>query len=61
MIYEQVNFNEEEVSKMSPEEFEDRHLQILWPDRDEETRKKMLAQVYGLINPKNTVKKKPGK
>lgn len=49
MIYEGVNFNAEEVRKMTPEEFESRHLPLFWRDRNEETRKKMLGQVYELI------------
>lgn len=49
MIYEQVNFNEEAVRKMSQEEFESRHIGLFWQNRDEATRKKMLAEVYGLI------------
>lgn len=50
MIFERVNFNEEEVKKMSREDFESRHVDLFWLDRDEATRKKMLGQVYDLIN-----------
>ncbi len=50
MIFERVNFNDEEVKKMSREEFESRHIDLFWLDRDEATRKKMLGQVYDLIN-----------
>lgn len=57
MIYERVNFNDEAVKNMSREEFEAKHLNVLWLDRDEQTRKKMLAQVYGLINPAKPKKK----
>lgn len=49
MIFEDVNFNESEVKKMTREEFESRHLKHFWKNRDEETRKKMLGQVYDLI------------
>ena len=49
MIFEQVNFNDEEIKKLSPDEFESRHLNLLWKDRNEATRKKMLAQAYQLI------------
>ena len=52
MIYEGVNFNEGEVRKMTPEQFEARHLGLFWKDRNEESRRKMLAEVYGLIVPK---------
>lgn len=50
MVFERVNFNEEEVSKMTAEQFESRHIGIFWLDKDIEIRKKMLAQVYGMIN-----------
>lgn len=50
MFYERVNFNEEEVKKMSREDFESRHLDLFWLDRDEATRKKMLGEVYDIIN-----------
>lgn len=50
MIFERVNFNNAEVKKMTREEFVSRHVGILWPDRDEATRKKMLGQVYDLVN-----------
>lgn len=51
MIFECVNFNEEEVRKMSLADFKKRHINLFWLDRDEETRGKMLEQVYGLIKP----------
>lgn len=44
MIFERVNFNDEEVKKMSREEFESRHIGVLWQNRDIDTRKKMLSQ-----------------
>lgn len=50
MIFENVNFNEEEIKKMSRDEFESRHINLFWLDRDEATRKKMLGQVYDIIN-----------
>ena len=54
MIFERVNFNDEEIKKMSRDEFESRHINLFWLDRDEATRKKILGQVYDLI-------KKPAK
>lgn len=57
MIFEGVNFNDEEVRKMSREEFESRHIELFWKGRDEATRKKMLAQVYSIINPAKKSKK----
>lgn len=50
MIFENVNFNEEEIKKMGLDEFESRHINLFWLDRDEATRKKMLGQVYDIIN-----------
>lgn len=62
MLFERVNFNEEEIKKMSCEEFEARHINLFWLDRDEATRKKMLGQVYDLINkPAKQTKQKSGK
>ncbi len=57
MIFECVNFNEEEVKKMSRSEFIERHIDHLWKNRDEATRKKMLSQAYRLIVPAKTRKK----
>ncbi|MBO5029811.1 MAG: hypothetical protein J6C59_09420 [Muribaculaceae bacterium] len=51
MIFERVNFNEEVIKQMSRDEFEQRHINHFWLDRDEATRKKMLDEVYDLINP----------
>lgn len=50
MILEGVNFNEQEVAKMSADEFESRHISILWQDRDEATRRKLLSKAYSLIS-----------
>jgi len=49
MNFERVNFNDEEIKKMSRDEFESRHINLFWLDRDEATRKKILGQVYDLI------------
>lgn len=61
MIFECVNFNDEEVKKMSVEEFEARHINLFWLDRSEATRKKMLKQAYNLITkPAKPTKQKSG-
>lgn len=49
MTFEGVNFNEPVVRTMTKEEFESKHLNLFWLNRDEATRKKMLGQVYVLI------------
>lgn len=49
MIIDGVNFNVSIVEKMTREEFESRHIGILWQDKDEKTRKKMLGKAYDLI------------
>lgn len=49
MIFEGVNFNGPVVKTMTKDDFEAKHLNLLWLDRDEATRKKMLGQVYDLI------------
>lgn len=51
MIFERVNFNEEQVRRMSREEFEATHIGVLWPDRDEDTRRRMLSEAYSLVCP----------
>lgn len=62
MIFERVNFNEEGIKKMSREEFVSRHLDLFWLDRDEATRKKMLGEVYDIINkPARKTKRKTEK
>lgn len=62
MFYERVNFNEEEVKKMSREDFESRHINLFWLDRDEATRKKMLGEVYDIIHkPAKQTKQKADK
>lgn len=57
MIYEGVNFNEKEVVKMSQEDFEAMHIDLFWKNRDEAIRKKMLAEIYGMIRPAKSSKK----
>ena len=46
MFYEGVAFVEEACAKMTKEEFIERHKGVFWQDRDEQTREKMLADVY---------------
>ncbi len=58
MIFEKVNFNEEAIRKMTYPQFEEAHIKVLWLDRDVETRKKMLSEVYGLIKPLRRSRKK---
>lgn len=57
MMYEGVNFSDAAAAKMSREEFESRHVNLFWKDRDEKTRKKMLAEAYSLMNPAKQSKK----
>lgn len=62
MLFERVNFNEEEIKKMRRDEFESRHINLFWLDRDEATRKKMLGEVYDIINkPAKQIKQKADK
>jgi len=57
MRYQGVTFVDEACKKMSKEEFIERHKDVFWQDRDEKTRKKMLADVYERM----TGSKKPAK
>ncbi len=59
MFYEGVAFVEEVCSKMSKEEFIEHHKDAFWQDRDEQTREKMLADVYERMTGKT--EKKPAK
>lgn len=59
MIFEGVNFNEEQVKTMSREAFVALHENLLWQDREASIRKKMLGQVYDLTTkPAAKTKKK---
>lgn len=49
LTYEGVTFAVEECKKMSKEVFIKHHIGAFWTDRDEETREKMLADVYSRI------------
>ena len=49
MIIDRVNFNDDSVRSMSREDFVGMHVGVLWQDRDEDTRKKMLSDVYDRI------------
>ena len=49
MKYEGVTFVVEEAKKMTEKAFIEAHIGNFWLDRDEETRKKMLADVYQRI------------
>ena len=52
---ENVTFLKGGVSKMKKEEFVKSHLDIFWKDKNEQTRKKMLSQVYELcVGPKKS-------
>ena len=55
--YENVTFLKEPAKRLSKEEFIAHHLNIFWPDRDEETRKKMLGAVHDLITGAKKAKK----
>lgn len=46
MRYEGVTFVEAVCKGMSRDEFIEAHKDVFWPDRDEDTRVKMLADVY---------------
>lgn len=47
--YENVTFLKGPAKSLTKEEFIAQHLNVFWPDRDEETRKKMLGTVHDLI------------
>jgi hypothetical protein len=49
MKYEGVTFVEEAAKGLTKEAFIRAHIGNFWLDRDKETRKKMLADVFGRI------------
>lgn len=51
MIFEGVTFVEKYVARMSKSTFIDKHVKVLWLDRGEQERRKMLSDVYDLIVP----------
>lgn len=46
--FENVTFVKAEVAKMKKEEFINSHIDIFWPDKNKNTRRKMLSQAYDL-------------
>lgn len=53
MIFEGVNFCDEQCRKMTKTEFERRHISLFWQNRSLSKRKAMLAQAYVLIKGKD--------
>lgn len=51
VVYEGVAFFAERCAGMSKSEFVKAHLDVFWPDRDPETRRKMLGKAYDLMAP----------
>ena len=51
MIVDGVNFNEDAIKGMPLKVFIKQNVDALWKDRDPETRKAMLEDVYKRINP----------
>lgn len=56
MKFEGVTFVEDAVKSQTKEEFIERHMQVLWQDRKEASRKKMLSDTYDRIVGKEAAK-----
>ena len=56
MKIEGVTFVENAVKSMTKEEFIERHIKVLWQDRKETSRKKMLSDTYDKIVGKEATK-----
>lgn len=56
MKFEGVTFVEDAVKSMIKEEFIEMHMKVLWQDRKEASRKKMLSDTYDLIVGKEATK-----
>ena len=48
--YENVSFVKDYARRQTKEEFIASHINIYWQNRKESTRRKMLSEVYDLIN-----------
>lgn len=57
MIIEGVTFIEPAVKAMKKSDFIDKHMPVIWQDRPEDDRNKMLSDTYDLIK-KGRVKAK---
>ena len=51
MIYEGVNFNEAAVRNLTLGNFLSQNEPHLWKDRDRKTRRRMLEEVWLMVNP----------
>lgn len=49
VLFECVSFNEEGVRHCTKEVFIENNVRVLWQDRSEEDRRKMLADAYEII------------
>lgn len=49
MIIEGVTFIEPAVKAMKKSDFINKHMPVIWQDRPEDDRKKMLSDAYDLI------------
>lgn len=56
MKFEGVTFVEDAIKSMTKEEFIESHMQVLWQDRKEASRKKMLSDTYDRIVGKEATK-----
>lgn len=56
MKFEGVTFVEDAVKSMTKEEFIEMHMKVLWQDRKEASRKRMLSDTYDLIVGKEATK-----
>lgn len=56
MKFEGVTFVEDAIKSMTKEEFIEKHMKILWQDRKEASRKKMLSDTYDRIVGKEATK-----
>lgn len=56
MKFEGVAFVEDAIKSMTKEEFIERHMKVLWQDRKEASRKKMLSDTYDRIVGKEATK-----
>ena len=57
MIVDGVNFIVHVCCKMSKEEFIQKHIDHVWPEKDKKNRKQMLADTYDIIIPPKTENK----
>ena len=49
IIFEQVNFDVDDACRLSKGQFVEKYMDVLWQDRNEDDRRKMLEDAHDVI------------